>query len=184
MYNEYVGFISRQQLGLISRLSWKEIKLSSYTAEVKSQGKVKKVKRYKTLVIPRIQIGSSYLTFNQLSEGTFKTLAMIFYIMTDSSSCLLIEEPEVCVHHGLLTRIIATIRSYSSAKQVIFSTHSDLVLDNIEQEDVFVVDMNKTGTHVASLAKWAGSQGIKALNAYLCESGTLGEYWKSGGLAP
>lgn len=183
LYNEYVAFISRQQLGLISRLSWKEIKLSSHTAEVRSQGAVKKVKRYKTLIVPRLQIGSSHITFNQLSEGTFKTLAMIFYIMTDASSCLLIEEPEVCVHHGLLTRIVNTISAYSVAKQVIFSTHSDLVLDNISQDNVFVVDMHKAITHVANLSVWAGAGGLRALNAYLQETGTLGEYWRSGGFS-
>lgn len=183
LYNEYVAFVSRQQLGLISRLSWKEIRLSAHTAEVRSQGTVKKVKRYKTLIVPRIQIGSSHIAFNQLSEGTFKTLAMIFYIMTDASSCLLIEEPEVCVHHGLLTRIVNTICVYSKAKQVIFSTHSDLVLDNISQENVFVVDMRKGITHVTALSKWAGTGGIRALNAYMQETGTLGEYWRSGGFS-
>jgi predicted ATP-dependent endonuclease of OLD family len=183
LYEEYVAFVSRNQLGLISRLSWKEIKLSSYTAVVKSKGTVQKVKRYKILVIPRIQIGSSHITFNQLSEGTFKTLALIFYIMTDASACLLIEEPEVCVHHGLLTRIISTISAYAREKQIIFSTHSDLVLDNIEQENVFVVNMQKAITHVSSLSKWAGAKGRSALNAYLQESGTLGEYWRSGGFA-
>lgn len=183
LYEEYTGFVSKGQLGLISRLSWKEIRLSSSTIDVKSGGKISKVKKFKTLVIPTIQIGTSHVTFNQLSEGTFKTLALIFYVMTDSGSCLLIEEPEVCVHHGLLAKIISTILAYSNSKQVMFSTHSDAVLDTLSHDSVFIVQLQKTGTSVSKLSKWLGPRGISALNAYLDETGTLGEYWRSGGFS-
>ena len=182
-YAVYQQFVSKQELGLISRLTWKEVELSSSTVSINSGGKVNKVKNYKTLVIPKIQIGQSHITFSQLSEGTFKTLALIFYIMTDSSSCLLIEEPEVCVHHGLLTRIISTIKAYSSEKQVILSTHSDLVLDLLEPKNVFVVAMTSTGTTTTGLESWIDKNGRTALKTYLAESGTLGEYWRSGGLS-
>lgn len=181
LYEEYVDFVSKKQLGLVSRISWKEVKLSSSIAEVKTGGKLVKKKQYKTLIIPNVQVGSSHITFNQLSEGTFKTLALIFYIMTDASSCLLIEEPEVCVHHGLLSKVVNTIKSYSAGKQVIFSTHSDLVLDTLSTENVSVVQLKRTGTTVSKLHEWAGKKGFDALNAYLEESGSLGDYWKSGG---
>lgn len=183
LYKIYEEFISKRELGLVSRLTWKEIRLSSSVADVKSGGKVTKVRKYKTLVIPKIQIGSSHITFNQLSEGTFKTLAMIFYIMTDASSCLLIEEPEVCVHHGLLSRIISTIKAYAQTKQIIFSTHSDLVLDQLEPSNVVVVAMTRSGTTATPMETWVGSDGRAALHTYLEESGTLGEYWRSGGLS-
>ncbi|MBJ9614604.1 AAA family ATPase [Burkholderia multivorans] len=47
LYSAYSTFVSRHQLGLISRITWKEIELSSYTAEVRSGGGVKKSKREK-----------------------------------------------------------------------------------------------------------------------------------------
>lgn len=183
LYTVYEQFISKNELGLISRLTWKEVHLSSNVAEVKSGGTFKKVRKYKTLVIPKIQIGQSHITFNQLSEGTFKTLAIVFYIMTDSSSCLLIEEPEVCVHHGLLSRIVSTIKSYSAFKQVIFSTHSDQVLDQLEPKNVFVMAMTRTGTTATAMESWVGPTGRAALTTYLEESGTLGEYWRAGGIS-
>lgn len=183
LYTEYEAFVSRQHLGLISRITWKAIELSSNTADVKSGGSIRKIRKTKTLVIPKIQLGASYITFNQLSEGTFKTLALVFYVMTDTSSCLLIEEPEVCVHHGLLSRIIETIKAYSNSTQVIFSTHSDLLIDSMKPENTFVVEMQKSGTKVTALDSWVGVQGRHALHAYLEESGTLGEYWRSGGLS-
>jgi len=181
LYKEYEEFVSTKMLGLVSRISWKPVKLSSNTVEMKTGGTIKKVRQYKTLVIPKVQIGSSHITFNQLSEGTFKTLALIFYIMTDNSLCLLIEEPEVCIHHGLLRRILGIIKAHANTKQVIFTTHSDLVLDSIPTDSVFVVDMKRSVTRVNRLADWAGKDAMNALHAYLQETGTLGEYWRSGG---
>jgi predicted ATP-binding protein involved in virulence len=182
LYEVFSQFVARTELGLVSRITWKEIELSSTTGEVKS-GKIKKTRKTKTLVIPKVQIGSTYMTFNQLSEGTFKTLALTFYIMTDASKCLLIEEPEVCVHHGLLTKIVGTIKAYSRGKQIIFSTHSDQVLDQVSPENVFVVEMKKSGTTSTALENWIGRRGKKALHEYLNETGTLGEYWRAGGLS-
>lgn len=182
-YVEYINFVSHEQLGLIRKIIWRDVRLSSTTADVKSGLKVRRIRKTKTLVIPKIQIGSSYITFNQLSEGTFKTLALVFYIMTDASQCLLLEEPEVCIHHGLLNKIIATIKAYSKSKQVIFSTHSDLVLDDLEPANIFVVELLKGNTIATRLESWVSVDGRKALHAYLNESGTLGDYWKSGGLS-
>ena len=183
LYAEYCRFVSRKQLGLISRLTWKEIELSSSTADVRSGGSVKKVKKRKTMVIPKIQVGSAHITFNQLSEGTFKTLALAFYIITDVSRLLMIEEPEVCVHHGLLRRLIDTIKAYSHRKQIIISTHSDLLVDELDPADLFVVKMTSVGTEVSQLQKSLDPRSMQALHTYLQESGPLGEYWRSGGLS-
>lgn len=183
LYEEYCRFVSRQQLGLISRLTWKEIELSSSTAEVKSSGSVQKIKKRKTLVVPKVQVGTSHITFNQLSEGTFKTLALAFYIITDSSQFLMVEEPEVCVHHGLLRKIIETIKAYSHRKQTIVSTHSDLLVDELEPSHLFVVEMTPAGTSVKALERWLDKRERQALHTYLAESGPLGEYWRSGGLS-
>ncbi len=180
-YEYYCKFVSRAQLGLISRLTWKEVELSSSTAEVRNNSPVKKIKKRKTLVVPKVQIGTSHITFNQLSEGTFKTLALAFYIFTDASNFLMIEEPEVCVHHGLLRRIVETIKAHAHRKQTIISTHSDLLVDQLEPRHMFVVEMTTNGTAVKGLEQWLDKGGKKALHDYLDEAGPLGEYWRSGG---
>jgi len=183
-YEAYQRFVSRAELGLISRFTWKVVELSTSTAVVSGSGKeVKKIKKKKSLIVPKVQIGTSHLTFNQLSEGTFKTLALAFYITTSASKFLMVEEPEVCVHHGLLTRIVATIKAHARRKQIVISTHSDLLVDELEPEQLFVVEMLSTGTAVKKLESWLDKRDRSALHAYLAESGTLGEYWRSGGLA-
>jgi hypothetical protein len=183
LYLDYESFVSQERLGLISKISWTEVPLSSRIAQVMVGGRYRTIAQKKTLVIPRVQIGPSHVTFNQLSEGTFRTLAMIFYVMTDVSTCLLLEEPEVCVHHGLLRSIISTISAYSSTKQIIFSTHSDLVLDQLDPGNVFVIEQKQTGTQVSALEPWLGRAGREALSTYLADTGTLGEYWRAGGFS-
>ncbi|NVO00042.1 MAG: ATP-binding protein [Geobacteraceae bacterium] len=118
-----------------------------------------------------------------MSEGTFKTLALIFYLVTDKSSILLIEEPEVCVHHGLLNSIVELLDIYSKDKQIIISTHSDAVLDKLRIDNVFKVKRtNEKGTEVSSIKRNMKHIELKALKNYLLNDGSLGEYWKHGDL--
>ncbi len=140
-------------------------------------------KRSRLLVIPQFRIGKQTLSPNQLSEGTFKTLALLFHVITDTSSLLLIEEPEVCVHHGLLSSILEIIKSFSFKKQIVISTHSDYVLDHVKPENVFRVTRDKvSGTTIKRLTEALDAQEYAALREYLATTGNLGEYWREGGL--
>lgn len=181
-YLSYLSLVDSNGVGLIDRIEWKLITFSSSSYEVEMGGKVVDKKRERILVVPTIYIGNSQLSFNQLSEGTFRTLAVIFYIVTDKSKLLLIEEPEVCVHHGLLSSIISIIRDFSERKQIIFSTHSDFVIDHLDPENVFVVKKTESdGTTVSAVSKSMSSRQFFALKRYLEMEGNLGEYLKDSG---
>jgi predicted ATPase len=118
-----------------------------------------------------------------LSEGTFKTLVLLFHLITEESSALLIEEPEVCVHHGLLASILEIIRSSSMRKQIILSTHSDFVLDHVKPENVIGVKFEKSlGTVARSIQKSMNRKELSALRDYLETTGNLGDFWREGGL--
>jgi predicted ATPase len=102
--------------------------------------------------------------------------------MTEQSSALLIKEPEVCVHHGLLSSIMELIKDYSKRKQIVVSTHSDFVLDRVEPRNVYQVTRSaEDGTDIRHLAKEMSAQEMKALKNYLETEGNLGEYWRHGG---
>jgi predicted ATPase len=135
------------------------------------------------LVVPSFQISENQLSPSQLSEGTFKTLALVFYLVTDKSQILMLEEPEVCVHHGLLSSIVELIKVYSNDKQILISTHSDAVLDKLDIDNVFKVmrDGDK-GTVVSSIRKNLKGSELTALKEYLANEGSLGEFWKHGDL--
>lgn len=182
-WNKYMSAIGPAGLGLIDDISFKEITTSSTDFSVRVGGRLERRKRDKLLIIPQFRIGKRRLSPNQLSEGTFKTVVLLFYIMTADSTALLIEEPEVCIHHGLLSSILELIKKYSKDKQIIVSTHSDYVLDHVKPENVFRVSYNRlTGSVVHHIRKTMTAREYAALRDYLDQQGNLGEYWREGGL--
>ena len=182
-YDQFFDIVGPNGVGLVDKIDFKEIPTSSIEYSVRSGGRVRQRKREKMLVIPQFTIGRNDLSPSQLSEGTFKTITLLFYLMTETGSSLLIEEPEVCVHHGLLSTIVELIKTYSRQKQIILSTHSDFVLDQIEPRHVYKVGHDsQNGTTVTHVAKSLPSQELAALRHYLETEGNLGEYWRHGGL--
>ena len=183
VYREFIDLVSHGGIGLVDEIDFKEIVTSSSNYSVTTGGKVTKSERNNLLVVPSFSISGNQLSPSQLSEGTFKTLALIFYLVADKSPILLLEEPEVCVHHGLLSSIIELIQVYASGKQIFVSTHSDSVLDRVDIENVFAVKReNGDGTKISHIKKKMHSAELRALRQYLEEQGSLGEYWKHGDL--
>lgn len=181
-FQKYINTVNQNGIGLIDDISFFDHNIPSSSLKVKAGGQVEKIERVKNIVVPSVIVDSLNLSPNQLSEGTFKTLALIFYILNDESELLLIEEPEVCVHHGLLSSIIELIKSQSKHKQIFISTHSDYVLDKLKPKNVVLVEKSKEkGTVANTLSKSMSKNDFEALKTYLKESGNLGEYWKEGG---
>lgn len=182
-YEQFLDIVCEHGIGLIQSIEFNEIKTSSSRIDVSAGGKIKKKEKINSLIVPGFKISNNLLSPSQLSEGTFKTLALIFYLITDTSSLLMIEEPEVCVHHGLLDSIIELINVYSIEKQIIISTHSDTVLDNVSLENVFAVKKDdENGTVVKNIFGSMAKRDLASLQLYLKEEGSLGEYWKHGDL--
>lgn len=181
-YNEFLEIVGANGIGLIESLEFKEIETSSSSYSVMTGGKFTKSDKVNLLVVPIFNIAHSRLSPSQLSEGTFKTLALIFYLVTDKSTLLMIEEPEVCVHHGLLISIIELIKTYSFEKQIFISTHSDTVLDNLDIDNIFKIRRGENGTNISSVKKSMSRRDLEALKDYLRNEGSLGEYWKNGDL--
>lgn len=182
-YSQFFDIVGPKGIGLIDVIDFKEISTSSIDYTVKSGGRVTQRKKEKILVVPQFKIATNDLSPNQLSEGTFKTITLLFYLVTEASSLLLVEEPEVCVHHGLLSSIIELIKTYSVDKQIVVSTHSDFVLDEVEPENVYrVLKTVDKGTRVSHIPKSMSRRELAALRHYLETEGNLGEYWRHGGL--
>lgn len=182
VYAEFRSLVGPEGVGLIEEVVFNEIKTSSSNYSVMTGGKVVIREKTNLLVVPSFKVAGNSLSPSQLSEGTFKALALVFYLVTDKSSILMIEEPEVCVHHGLLLSIIELIKLYSKGKQVFISTHSDAVLDQLSFDNVFRVFRTKKGTEIASIKKRLRGVELVALKDYLANEGSLGEYWKHGDL--
>lgn len=181
-YSQFVDLVGTNGINLIDGLSFQEIQTSSSTYKVTAGGHITTKEKKNNLIIPNFKISGNSLSPSQLSEGTFRTLGMLFYLIKDHSPLMLIEEPEVCIHHGLLSSIIQLIKIYSEERQIIISTHSDQLLDQLDIESVFKVDRTEEGTKVENIKKKLSSEELKALKDYLRNEGGLGEYWKHGAL--
>ncbi len=182
-YQTYIEFVGKSGISLINKIVWKQIELSSGSVEVKSGGKIVKRRKKRILIVPLVYIGQAHLSFNQLSEGTFRILALVFYLLTSKANLLLIEEPEISVHHGLLTSVIEAIKGQSVRKQIIVSTHSELVLNMVSPENVFATTYGVSkGTSVLELSRALSMKDYAGLKEYLRTVGSLGEYWARGGL--
>jgi Fe-S cluster assembly ATPase SufC len=182
-YNQFIDIVGPRGLRLIDALKFREVRTSSSEYSVRVGGRVEVRTRHKLLVIPQFRLGKQRLSPNQLSEGTFKTLALLFHVITGDSTTLLIEEPEVCVHHGLLSSILELVKSYSRNKQMIISTHSDYVLDHVSPENVYRVTFDKSsGTSARPIPEAMTRKEYSALREYLEQEGNLGDYWREGGL--
>jgi len=182
-YDRFFDIIGPNGINLVDKLEFQEISTSIMEYRVRSGGKCHKRSISKKLVIPQFHMKNNILSPNQLSEGTFKTIALIFYLVTEPNKIMLIEEPEICVHQGLLSSILELIKEYSKEKQIIISTHSDFVLDKVKPENVFKVKWaSKDGTKISNIEKLMSRKDLLALREYLENEGNLGEYWRSGGL--
>jgi len=182
-YNQFIDIIGPNGIGLVDEIAFNEISTSTVHHSVRIGGTVTERRKQNILVIPQFKIGKNALSPNQLSEGTFKTITLLFYLITEPSQLLLIEEPEVCVHHGLLSSILELIKTYSNNKQIVISTHSDFVLDMVQPENVYAVtNMPHEGTKVHHIPKRLSRGELVALREYLHVEGNLGEYWRAGGL--
>jgi len=92
----------------------------------------------------------------QFSDGTLRLIALLWSIMANDG-VLLLEEPELSLHTGIIQKLAALIwRMQQKAKrQIIISTHStDLLLDKgIGGEETLLLTPHKEGTRVQQASR-------------------------------
>lgn len=99
---------------------------------------------------------AGWQTEDQFSDGTLRLLGLL-WVLLDGSAPLLLEEPELSLHTGVvrhIPRMIARL-GRKAARQVLLSTHSPELLsdEGIASEEVLLLEPSKEGTTV-SIAKY------------------------------
>jgi ABC-type branched-subunit amino acid transport system ATPase component len=180
-YAAYVDLVGPRGLNLVSALHWQEAR--PVAGAVPKRRRRGSARREPVWVIPTVTRDADRLSYRQLSEGTLRALALVFYLLADDTDLLMLEEPEVGVHRGLLGSLLELIRSQSRRTQILISTHAEVVLDAVEPEHVFVVARTARGkTTVRGLAEDYSAKDLASLREYLRNEGSLGEYWRTFGL--
>lgn len=111
--------------------------------------------------------GSTVLTFKEqgtkarfpaqlISDGTIYAICIITAIISRSSShgITIIEEPERGIHPKAIGELIQLMRDNASLEHPVFiTTHSESVVRNTEQEELWLVNKSKGKTQLKSVAE-------------------------------
>ncbi|MGD9504980.1 MAG: AAA family ATPase [Syntrophobacteraceae bacterium] len=161
-FEEYKSIVV--SLGLVERISFLD--------EAPYEGKTLAV------ILWIFEVNTMPLLFGQLSDGTKRVLILLFSLFYDDASVMLIEEPETSIHWGLLEKVLAVFRQYADDRVILFSTHSEQVLNQLSPEEIIYLQMKDGATQVKRLT---GKQ-LEYARRFLSDVGPLGEYATSGGL--
>jgi predicted ATPase len=88
---------------------------------------------------------------NAISDGVLLYLAYLYLARSAPGGLLLIEEPETGIHPGLLRKVMALLRAVTTGAlggpptQVILTTHSPLLLNEVKPEEIRVFSRNAAG---------------------------------------
>ena len=122
-----------------------------------------------------LQEGSYTIPATRLSDGTLRWLSLLSVLLHPSPPQLVcLEEPEIGLHPDMLRTLAALLIDASARMQLVVTTHSDALIDALnDNPQVVVVCEKKAGaTTLRRLTK-------EELEAWLSKY-TLGELWRSG----
>ena len=110
---------------------------------------------------------------DQFSDGTLRLLGLL-WVLLESDSVLLLEEPELSLNAGIVSQLaplISRMQKSGRCQQVFVSTHSDALLTDagIDGREVLVLEPAREGTTVELASE------IESVRALLEAGVTVGE---------
>jgi AAA domain, putative AbiEii toxin, Type IV TA system len=112
-----------------------------------------------------------------LSDGTLRILSILLKIVRSSpTATTIIEEPEMQIHPGMLSKLLNEIESYTFGENLIVSTHSSQVVSWVKPDKINLVYRDDARISVRKLSACE----IHRVVEYLNEEGDLGEWLYSG----
>jgi|GEM_PF-3534759 len=116
------------------------------------------------------------LSSRSFSEGDLRTFAIIATALeAPSGSAFFIEEVENGMHPGRAEKLVEYLDTFSKVKdiQIVFSTHSPLVINELKPHNILFVSKNGHGTEFELLSD---SEDITRIKALLKEGGSVSDY--------
>lgn len=133
-----------------------------------------------------IEAGSAQIFFmennisipaTRLSDGTLRYLSLLVALYNPSPTRLIcIEEPELGLHPDILPTLAEIFKEVSQEKQLIITTHSEILIDALSDtpESVIVCENNEGHTTLERLSRDNLKEWLKEYS--------LGELWSKGEL--
>mgnify|MGYP001617298239 CR=1 FL=1 len=117
-----------------------------------------------------------YLTMRSLSEGDLRTLFILATgLDMPPNSTFLIEEIENGMHPDRVTKVVEYLDTFSKAKniQIIFSTHSPIVINDLTPKNIIFVEKDEQGSNFTLLSE---SEDVGKIKDLLKGGGRLSDY--------
>jgi predicted ATPase len=119
-------------------------------------------------------------TSEDVSSGTLQMIALLVAAFDPRIPLVVIEEPENSIHPWALRSLVEAFRLATEKKQILLTTHSPILLDQVRPEEVWIVQKPGTETRVDPLLSFdphlsdSWNQGKYSLSEYL-DSGAIPE---------
>ncbi|MFP9119304.1 AAA family ATPase [Flavobacterium sp. RNTU_13] len=120
-------------------------------------------------------VNDEWLVFNQLSDGTKRLFYIISEITLSDKNIILLEEPELGLHPHQLHRLMDFIKEKSEDIQFIITTHSPVVLNILNKDELDGIIIAKFEDGQTKLVHLTDEQKHKA-QLYM-EDLDLSDYW-------
>ena len=112
-----------------------------------------------------------YFDVSQLSDGTLRFICIATLLLQpDLPATILLDEPELGLHPYAINLLGSLFRTVSNKTQLIVSTQSLLLIDQLDPEDIIVVNYHENESEFSRLES-------EKLEDWL-EDYTLGELWE------
>ncbi|MDR8049891.1 AAA family ATPase [Burkholderia cenocepacia] len=113
-----------------------------------------------------------YAYYEDLSFGTRRILHILIAMMYEENSVMLLEQPEDGIHPGLLYRLTSTLLSYVEPMQLILTTHSPAVINEVGAQNIRIIQSISGTTRAHALS---GDELTRA-DEYVDATGQLADY--------
>jgi len=162
LYSQFVKIIKKMMPNLSE---FREIKIDDET-----------VKNKEFMVLMQEITLQGELSTRSFSEGDLRTIAIIAtgLDMSEDAS-FFIEEIENGMHAGRAEKLVEYLDTFSKVKniQIMFTTHSPLIINDMKPQDVLFVSKNGHGTTFELLGD---SEDVTTIKLLLKEGGNLTDY--------
>lgn len=146
----------------------KEISIETYRAQSNT--------RIGTSQFSTVMFDGANLEFQ--SDGVLRVVKIVLSLLREGTTCLLLEEPELAIHPGLLGRLLALMESYSLDRQIILTIHSPQVVNWCSASQLRLIERIENITRVRSIEE---SQ-MSRITQYLNDQGTLADFLYGGAI--
>jgi len=162
-FEELMAILGARGLGLVSSVKIRRARVPDGSAGAYTIG-----------FVPGSDLAGAgrVFTYEALSGGTRRVIQLLTHVMYDRSAVMLLEQPEDCIHAGLVRKLIDVLQTYADRTQLVLSTHSARVVNLLAPASLRVVTARNGQTSVHGFDEAE----VHRITGYLSEDGTLSEY--------